>query len=831
MDSTDAGTPRRIVSEAELLQEFTRRAQQIGLTINCLGSGNINAEIVVIGSYPGQYEEQMKMPMVGPAGRLLWDRMREIGIQRNQCYVTNVCKKTVQGAKDDEKVPIAREELAHWEGLLDWELDQLDNVRYVVVLGALALHAITGDFGITKWRGSILDVSLGRSKRTVKAFLTFNPAAMLHESRWEGTYKFDFAKFGMVLAGTFKPYVIKHHINPSFTEAIRWIDKMQDEKEPISFDIETIANETACIGLANEGHEGTCISFRTQKSNTYSASEEIQVRTRLSELFTDPTCRLIAQNGNFDSYWLWYKDRIRVRSVWFDTLLAHHTLYPRLPHNLGFLTAQYTTHPYYKDEGKDWKEKDNIDQFWDYNVKDACITWACHKALLRELEQQKLDQFFFRHVMRLQPHLVSMTVGGVLIDHEWKKKITEELGVVLIDKLRDIHHQVQDITGDYDYRPNPRAHKQLSEMLFKRCGLVGHGSSSAKVNRDRIRVHPRTTEQHIRLLDTVDEYLTEAKFNSTYAKMRVDDDGRIRCEYKQYGVQKAPGRLSSAGVLWGTGGNLQNIPHRAYPMFIMDEGYMASYFDLRQAEARCVAFGWNVGGLIENFELADKDPDQYDIHRLNAQRIFRVPYDEIPKSDWTEDKKPTRRYLGKRCVHGLNYRMLAPKLAEVCKISISMANEAWSSYHKAFPEIQRGWDDTIKEAKQAKMLYSWFQPEGTEQSRRLIIMEQMTDELLEPIVAFRPQSTIGDKVSSVIYSCENDEAWPKDARFLLNIHDALVAIHRFEDKRTVQLLLRKHAESPLKIRGQLVRIPADIKETGEVDGYHRWSSLESLELE
>ena len=98
-----------------------------------------------------------------------------------------------------------------------------------------------------------------------------------------------------------------------------------------------------------------------------------------------------------------------------------------MPHNLGYLTAQYTDHPYYKDEGKTWREGGNINQFWEYNVKDCCITWACHERILGELEKQKLDKFYFNHVQRLQPHLVKMQVGGILADTTLKDKIATEL--------------------------------------------------------------------------------------------------------------------------------------------------------------------------------------------------------------------------------------------------------------------------------------------------------------------------------------------------------------------------------------------------------------------
>ena len=85
----------------------------------------------------------------------------------------------------------------------------------------------------------------------------------------------------------------------------------------------------------------------------------------------------VAQNGHYDATWLWFKDRIGVHAHWFDTMLAHHFLYPGLPHDLGFITAQYTDHPHYKDEGQLWREEGDIDAFWEYNVKDCCITRMC----------------------------------------------------------------------------------------------------------------------------------------------------------------------------------------------------------------------------------------------------------------------------------------------------------------------------------------------------------------------------------------------------------------------------------------------------------------------
>jgi uracil-DNA glycosylase family 4 len=807
------------MKEAELIREFTSRAKACGLEVACLGSGNTNSEICIIAEAPGEHEANMKMPLVGGSGRMLWDILRKYDITRKDCYVTNVVKKQVTfGPKADSKAPVKVIELEHWEGLLDWELDQLPNLKYILILGNFALHALTGDTGITKWRGSVFDCKVGREGRTAKVICTNNPAHIMRNLLMEPMFRLDLHKLRRVMDGNFKRHDISGTINPSYQESCDFIDNLGKSDEPIAFDIEVIANETACIGFANSAHSGICINFRDNSTNRYSISEELEIRNRIQQLFNNRENRFIAQNGSFDCGWLWYKDRIRVPKVWFDTLLAHHTLYPRLPHNLGYLTAQYTDHPYYKDEGKTWREGGNINQFWDYNIKDCCITWAVHEAVHKELRTQKLDDFFFSHVMRLQPHLVKMQVGGILADVTLKNEIANSLRDDLDERLSSFHEKVFQATGDRNFKPNPKSPKQLSELFFSYLGLVGRGGSTNKDNRQRMRDNPRTSEENKELLIILDDYLTEQKFYSTYATQRVDSDKRIRCEYKQFGVQAAPGRLSSSGTMWGSGMNLQNQPERAYPMFITDPGYVWSYFDLRQAEAKFVAYDWKVSGLIELFERAEREPD-FDIHRGAGEMIYRISYDDIPSYDRESNGNPTIRYKSKRSVHGLNYRMQAPKLAEVCGIPIQEGYEAHAAYHRAFPEIEVGWSHTIKEVRQTNTL---FTPLG----RRMIWLERLTDESFDSVIAFRAQSTIGDKVSSVIYMCHDDPDWPEDARMMLNIHDALIAQHRPEDTKLVQSIMKKHAESPILVRGEPVTIFTDIKQTiPDESGTHRWSTL------
>jgi uracil-DNA glycosylase family 4 len=754
--------------------------------------------------------------------------LRPIGVTRRSAYVTNAVKKQLRQT-DDNKTGISRNEIDHYASILNWELQQLPNLKYVVVLGNYALEAVTGFSGIMNHRGSVYTSQITSisqdTRREVTVYAMLNPAAVIREPKWEVLYKFDVGRLDRVLRGEYKQLIIDPIINPSPKEAMQWIERMQDERLPTALDIETIGGETACIGLANSGTTGMCINLRDRTSNRYSVREESEVLIRLQQFVLDPRTRLVMQNGMFDSYWLWYKDRIRLGASYFDTMLAHHTLYPSLLHNLGFITSQYTEHPFYKDDGKDWREGGDIDTFWNYNVKDCCITWLGHEKMLRELQQQKLDEFFFSHVMRLQPHLIQMTVGGVLADVSLKQKIAEESAKEVARLKERFFELVQEATGEPDYRPNPGSPKQMAELYFRKLRLVGRGTATDEKNRARMKAHPRTPQVARDMIDALDKVAKEQKFFSTYAEMREDEDGRIRCEYKQTGVASAPGRLSSTGTLWGGGTNLQNQPGRAHQMFIADPGYMFSYFDLSQAEARVVGWKYDIEAWIEQFEQARID-GKYDAHRALASMMFNMPYDDVPKKDWDEDGKPTIRYKAKRCRHGLNYRMGADRLAETLGIPFNEAEDLWRTYHKITPELQKGWQATTDEVRRARSLYNAY-------GRRWILLERFDDEALKSIVAFYPQSTIGDKVSRCIYLCHDDPDWPRvEARMALNIHDALIAIHKIEVKDQVQAVMKKHAEEPIMVQsygGQLreLIIPAEIKESKPDErGIHRWSSIE-----
>jgi hypothetical protein len=226
-----------------------------------------------------------------------------------------------------------------WCEVLRYELSQLPNLEHILILGNEGLRALTPFSAILQWRGSIVEVSVGG--RDLRCLASINPAMVLRaqrilkgEEQSKGPplrsarriFEFDCHKFKLLTQGKLSPYVITEHINPTYAQACDFIEHCKAHPGPVALDIETINGETACIGLATDPYEGLCINFIDPMdggafTDHFTTEHELDIRLRLQRLLATPTLKLVAQNGMFDTCWLWWKDRIR-GTVWYDTLLG-----------------------------------------------------------------------------------------------------------------------------------------------------------------------------------------------------------------------------------------------------------------------------------------------------------------------------------------------------------------------------------------------------------------------------------------------------------------------------------------------------------------------------
>ncbi|GBQ87590.1 UdgX family uracil-DNA binding protein [Asaia krungthepensis] len=120
------------------------------------GEGPEHAPLMLIGEQPGDQEDLQGRPFVGPAGQVLDRILGEVGIARDEVYLTNAVKHfkfVSKGRRRIHQTP-DRNEIVACSPWLEQEIT-LVRPRLIVTLGATALQAFEGRvtrLGVTRGR-------------------------------------------------------------------------------------------------------------------------------------------------------------------------------------------------------------------------------------------------------------------------------------------------------------------------------------------------------------------------------------------------------------------------------------------------------------------------------------------------------------------------------------------------------------------------------------------------------------------------------------------------------------------------------------------------------
>lgn len=139
------------------------------------GEGPGTAKLMIVGEQPGDEEDKVHRPFVGPAGGVLDRALIEAGIDRGEIYLTNAVKHfkyVMRGKRRLHQKPDAPEiDACRW--WLDQEIG-LVRPRATVMLGATAVRGVTGKTAtIGKMRGKPVPLSQGAG------IVTWHPSYIL----------------------------------------------------------------------------------------------------------------------------------------------------------------------------------------------------------------------------------------------------------------------------------------------------------------------------------------------------------------------------------------------------------------------------------------------------------------------------------------------------------------------------------------------------------------------------------------------------------------------------------------------------------------------------
>ena len=146
---------------------------------------------MLVGEQPGDVEDRVGRPFVGPAGTLLREVLSEVGISEEETYVTNAVKHFKWHSAGTRRIhdKPARAEVdacGHWLAL---ELEAV-RPRLVVCLGASAAQALLGSSArVGALRGRELVLDDGTNAR-----VTIHPSAVLRAGNERKTRRAELAE-------------------------------------------------------------------------------------------------------------------------------------------------------------------------------------------------------------------------------------------------------------------------------------------------------------------------------------------------------------------------------------------------------------------------------------------------------------------------------------------------------------------------------------------------------------------------------------------------------------------------------------------------------------
>lgn len=750
--------------------------------------GDGTERLVVVGEAPGAHEVVQRRPFIGPSGYRLDQWMAQAGLQRPDAYLTNVYPFQ---APSNVIERVAKADLAAWTDRLHDRLAGLDHPGVIVPTGNTALKALIGRPGISKWRGSIVAYTDRRS-RPWKVIPTIHPAATFRTPAWEPRCLADWRRIASDLAFPELRHPERtHDIRPSLDTLAGVLDEVTTSGTTIAVDVETPGpprnRVLTCVGVAlSPSYSVTIPLGRWYWRSDHEAAEALALVRRIMAA----PCEKVLQNGLFDAWWL-ARVGAPIRHWRWDTLAMHHALDAAESHSLDFMASLYTRQPFWKHmadpkdsgDGRFAKfEASRWDTFGEYNGIDCCVTLELQAVLVGMLERRGLLDFYDRHYRQMfQPLLALMRHGIRLNDAMRRRRFTR-----LMSRCVSLQDQLTKLAGAPLYGPKgDLSSKKVQQFLYDGLRLpkrldrkTGNPTAKETVVRQLMLRHPAVMAEPGRLLL---EHRRTRKLTEFLAERIVDPDGRVRCTMK---FTTATGRLASAKNPGGTGRNLQNIDREVRDAYVPDhEGWVFVEADLSQAESRVV---YVLTGDPELVELARTPPWAFDVHTLNASRIFQVAPEAVTKD---------QRYLGKRGIHAAHYGMMGGKLSDIllndgyertmaeCQTIIN----AYMAWRPAIPEWHRATRQAVM--RDRRLRTSWGRELSFEYAR-------LSDDIYREAYAFVPQSEVGDLLNQRGLIPLARELRRRRLRARLNgqIHDALLVSCPPEEAYEVARIMRDALE-------------------------------------
>lgn len=775
---------------------------------------------MIVGEAPARNEVREGKPFVGQAGLQLNELLLAAGIPRSSTYITNASLEPVTGGdKDKFFLPGGKPSAAYIQGLHAL-LNDIADIRpnVIVPMGNYALHALMQHKEVMKWRGSILWSELAQRKIVP----TIHPAALLRGGEDKDD---DDGKGGMWKYRTVVIWDLQRALDQSRSPELRYrprtiitdpaeydaaIERLLRGKFRV-FDLESGGGLDVQLAGFSDGDPEWAVVF--DKMLCGGDSFEAILRRLLED-----ECPKVGQN--LCTYDVPALDRLGIftKNVVHDTMLGAHVLVVDLPKSLQFLNSIYTDIPYYKFEGKVWKNLPTGPdrEIWrGYCGKDVCSTTEIYLTQCIELTERKLWGTFKLEMQICEPFRW-MTYNGIKVDlNRLFELMNESQAKLSIEKAK-----LEELAGGVNlWGKTNLSPKKVAKFLYvdRKLPIRTHKGKVTTGQKQILDLAAQTGD--MAPVTVVAVRRLQKALSSYYTPKILSPDGRTRSVYNPGGTK--PGRASASAPLWGPGLNQQTLPIRrhskARQMFVADEGFEFWEFDQMQAEAIVTAYFAN-------------DPLHMDCFRTgkHVHKVTACLLTDQPVENWKSIPKDQPIYdIAKRANHELNYgagpymfvysvnEEWDPTDPESFYMTKAMGKEIYTKYHHIRPALAGNyWEGTKQLLKNNNRTLTT--PFGRERQ----FLDQWSDSMLRDAYSWRPAATVADITNIGILQALDSE--DDDIKYLLKysrgilrgqglinqVHDSSVWLMPTGARGTAEKFM-KSFEVPFMIAGYHLVIPIE----------------------
>jgi uracil-DNA glycosylase family 4 len=802
------------------------------------GQGNPNAKLMILGEAPSYEEVAAKKPFVGPSGRELDRLLKDAGIPRHECWISNVSKYEVPPNTARKKLPFHIRARNH--GIdIDQQLAELrieiNDIKpnTILALGGTALWALSGKTKISKHRGSLM---WGMGNKFVP---TYHPAHLLH-SGTGGEIKGYWNRQVMIF--DFKRAYDESN-SPLLELPNRVIQICQNSGELYEFlkryeackrvavDIEAGGRcIPVCIGLAfNKSHAMTIPLWNKDDISTIPDSDLATIWIMLAKILWEKD--IVGHNFNYD------RDKIRrlgfaIRRIHSDTMLKAFAINPELPKGLAFNTSIYTREPFYKDEGM--YEGSYRDLLFGC-ARDSCVTYEINDAMDADIDELGIRKFYENFLMKLPDFYLEIENNGFRINEDKRNELIEKY----VEWDERLGYEMFRLSG---IDVNISSPLQVHSLLFDLWKLPFRQGTGEEELTSLLNLQKGVkSEEQRKWIEKCLERRRVKKTVNTYLLALPDYDGKMRTTCfpcletgrSSTSQQNPPirplvdlvgkGKQKDMKVM-GTAFQVMtkhgDIGADIRGMYEPDEGEIFVQLDSSQAEARVV---FN----LATDEQALKDIDEHDYHALTASWFFGGTETDYSKK--VLGYESPIRFAGKTLRHaahlGAGKRRASTELNTQARkygipitITEAIAERALKIFHNKQPKIQKVFHAEVIEClKQSRRLTAPL-PWGTDAERGgvRIFYERWGDDLFREALAYLPQRAVTDNTKAA--GIRIKRRFP-EAKIILEAHDALLFSVRREALEDFIPIAKKEMERPINFSAcslprRLLKIPCDV-EIGE----------------